>query len=176
VHPDRPAGAALLVALEAEFRDKRTWETLYKMIMALGASGYVDALPILLGLCDRDLEFMVTLALGDAIVRLGGVQNGDAAPLINLLATGNAAAIEGGLRAVAILRLRLPVEEVRQIVQFVSQPANHRARFWAAAAAADWPREVITDFLQDCTHDAFESTRRAARAALQGKYLSWRVL
>ncbi|WP_305815346.1 HEAT repeat domain-containing protein [Photobacterium leiognathi] len=41
---NKDAGPALLEALKNELKDKRTWETQYQMIMALGESGHTDGL------------------------------------------------------------------------------------------------------------------------------------
>ena len=44
----KEAGPALLAALKNELKDKRTWETQYQMIMALGESGYTESLEFLI--------------------------------------------------------------------------------------------------------------------------------
>ena len=72
---DPAAGPALTAALDAEIADKRTWETQYQMIMALAESGVHDVLPLLREVAAMDLEPMVLIAVGDALVRLGDIDN-----------------------------------------------------------------------------------------------------
>ncbi|MEE8625083.1 MAG: HEAT repeat domain-containing protein [Acidiferrobacterales bacterium] len=64
----KTAGQALLDALQKEVRDPRTWETQYQMVMAIGESGYTDALPFLCELASGcDDESMVGVGLGDGL-------------------------------------------------------------------------------------------------------------
>ena len=67
----KEAGPALLAALKNELKDKRTWETQYQMIMALGESGYTESLEFLIQLAGQEFEAtMVYVAIGDSIIRL----------------------------------------------------------------------------------------------------------
>ena len=64
------AGPAIVNALRKEIQDPRTWETQYQMIMALGECRYEPSIPLLLDLSARKHEYMVFVAIGDALVRL----------------------------------------------------------------------------------------------------------
>ena len=73
---DARAAPAVRTALAQEVRDPRTWETQYQMIMALGATGDEADVQVLKALAlDEREATMVNMALGDALVRLGGWQS-----------------------------------------------------------------------------------------------------
>jgi hypothetical protein len=173
---DKNAGPALAEALAREVQDRRTWETQYQMIMALGESDYRPALPLLEQLRALDLEPMVRVALGDAWVRLARTPDGGAAPVLDILKEGDIHLAEGALRAVAMLRLALTSEAVERILDYASRPENAKVRFWVAAAAPGWSGPVVDSFLRSCTHDTLADTRRAAEAALRREYLRWNPL
>lgn len=178
------AGAALLAALHDEIRDPRTWETQYQIIMALGECGYTAALPYLEELATQAFEAtMVSVALGDAIVRLGRSYSEDATPVTRLIGTGNLGLIEGALQAVAMLHLRLNEAAVDQVVAFASaQPRptqrheGESIRRWTAAAAAGWKSPAVLAFLNECLPTSDQQLQRAVMAALQGKYVKWSPL
>src|SRR5213595_3632573 len=84
---DPGACPELLMALEKEVLDPRTWETQYQMVMALGECGCSSALPALEQLAEQvtegkgALEPMVYTAVGDALVRLGRKHDNDPLPV-----------------------------------------------------------------------------------------------
>jgi HEAT repeat protein len=174
-HP--AAGPPLLEALRRELNDPRTWETQYQMIMALGECQYQKALPLLRDLASQPLfHSMVLVAVGDALLRLSRRAPDDPAPLLEIMSTAKAPVIEGALRAVAMLRLKLDDHAVRTIIQYASKPENEPRRFWVAAAAPGWRGLDVEDFLHQCSQSGSEETRRAAAAALKGQYLKWNPL
>lgn len=174
---DPAAGPSLLEALRRELKDPRTWETQYQMIMALGECHCEGALPVLRDLASQPLfHTMVLVAVGDALLRLSRRAPDDPAPLLEILATANAPVIEGALRAVAMLRLKLDEHVVRIVIQYASKPENEARRFWVAAAAAGWRGQDVEDFLHRCSQSGSHETRNAAAAALTGQYLKWRPL
>lgn len=173
---DPTAGPRLLAALEKEIRDVRTWETQYQMIMALAESHYQPAVPFLRSLADQPAEPMVHTATGDALVRIERKFSEDPQPILDLLARKNLPLIEGGLRAVAMLRLKLPHHAIGQIIEFASRPENEQVRFWVAAAAPGWEGPEVSLFLRSCATAKLEETRKAAEAALQKRYLKWSPL
>ncbi len=173
---DPKAGPALLAALENEVRDPRTWETQYHMIMAIGESGCVQAVPFLRRLSTKQLEPMVLTALGDALVRLGRSSEDDPTPLMELLETNNLPLVEGGIRAVAMLHLKPTPDAVHCIINYASRPGNEQVRFWVAAAAPGWAGPEVETFLREGAHDHLADTTEAAEAALQKKYLTWHPL
>ena len=76
------AGPALLDALKRELPDKRTWETQYQMIMALGHCEYREAASLLQILAHEKFEAtMVLVAVGDAYIRLRRRSDNDSVPL-----------------------------------------------------------------------------------------------
>lgn len=100
------AGPYIFEALQKELHDPRTWETQYQMIMAIGECEHQPALPFLRQLSEENFEAtMVYLALGDAIVRLSAETPSDANPVIELLQSKNEMLIDGGLRAMAMMRM-----------------------------------------------------------------------
>jgi len=170
------AGPPLLAALEKEILDVRTWETQYQMIMAIAESGYTPAIPLLRRISDQPVEPMVLTAIGDALVRMERAYPEDPRPILDLLATSNLALVEGGLRAVAILHLKLPEETIRRILDFASQPEHVQVRFWVAAAAPGWDGAAVDEFLRSCMTADLDDTRKAAEAALRKIYLRWSPL
>ncbi len=173
---DKNAGPALAEALAREVQDRRTWETQYQMIMALGESDYRPALPLLEQLRTLDLEPMVRVAIGDASVRLAGSPDGGAASVMDILKNGDTHLAEGALRAAALLRLAPTSEAVERIVDYASRPENTKVRFWVAAAAAGWSGPAVESFLRSCTQDSLADTRRAAEASLRHEHLKWNPL
>jgi len=119
---------------------------------------------------------MVLTAIGDALVRLGRRFPDDPSPLLKLLSSGSVALVEGGIRAVAMLRLKLPYDAVRRIVEHASHPRHSQVRFWVAAAAGGWDGPEVEGFLRACANDGLADTRRAAMAALQKTYIKWNPL
>ncbi len=170
------ACTALTEALIREAKNTRTWETQYHIIMALGESRCTEALPLLNILLTSPLEFMVTLALGDAITRLEFACNNDYKSLINFLRGDNKAALEGALRGVAMLRLKPDDALIEEIVNFVSKTDNENLRFWVAAASSEWNTPVVSTFLENCLGSSCEETRKAADAAIRKQYLNWQPL
>jgi hypothetical protein len=144
--------------------------------MALGESGYSEALPHLRELADRDFEATAVYgALGDAIVRLGRRSRDDPTPVHDILHAGNCMLIDGAFRAVAMLRLTLDQPTIDAIVAHVADlDLGDGHRFWVAAAAAGWSGPAVERFLDDCICSPREDVRTAAEASRQGKYRRWR--
>ncbi|MFC8594148.1 HEAT repeat domain-containing protein [Streptomyces atroolivaceus] len=172
------AGPALLLALQREVLDLRTWETQYQMAMALGACGHRPAVPFLSDLTQRPLEAtMVYVALGDSIVRLRGAEEGVSVPVRWCLDSGTPMLADGALRAVAMLRAVPDPETVDYILDFLAPLNSHDGlRFWAAAAAAGWPGERVRAFLERCEAGPRTDVADAAATSLEGKYQTYRPL
>jgi HEAT repeat protein len=175
---DPTAGPALLAALQKEIQDPRAWETQYQLIMAVGESGYRPAVPNLWALAGETFEAtMVYVAIGDAIVRLGRETADDAAPVLAVMKTGNPMLIDGAFRAVAMMRLRLNPPALGGIIDYAASLApDHYNRFWVAAAAPGWEHPKLAAFLAACAVGPREDVRKAARAAQEKRYLTWRPL
>lgn len=170
---DPRAQDALLAALETEIQDPRTWETQYQIIMALGTSGARSALPLLHEILTMPLEPMVHLSAGDALVRLS--DDPDAA-LVAAIQSRSLFRIEGAIRAAAMMHPTLSTPTVDIVITFASQPEHAQVRFWVAAGAAGWRGGAVETFLKACVRDGDAETQRAARAALEGRYLKWNPL
>lgn len=166
-------GPAILQSIEQEIRDPRTWETQYQMIMALAESDYTAAVPFLETLISRPLTPMVMTAIGDALIRLNDCTTDASKRVSTIMSSGNVALTEGAVRAVAMLRLKLSPAVIRQIIEFASHPENEQVRFWIAAAAPGWEGPEVEKFLHECLTAKLAETRKAAKAALQKKYLKW---
>lgn len=175
---DGRAGPALLSALKSEVEDSRTWETQYQMVMALGECGYKDSLPYLVELSGRPFEAtMVYVALGDAILRLSRSTPNDVSAVFELISTGNEMLIDGGLRAMAMLRLVPSASEITRLVEFVERyELNHHLRFWVLAAAPGWAGQKLEQFVTSCTASKRQDIARAATCAQEKKYETWRPL
>ncbi|MDO6388484.1 HEAT repeat domain-containing protein [Uliginosibacterium sp. 31-12] len=172
------AGPALLDALKKEVEDTRTWETQYQIVMALGECEYKDALPYLVALSGCSFEAtMVYMALGDAIVRLSRAHPNDISSVFDLIGTGNEMLIDGGLRAVAMLRLVPDESEISKLLEFVEHyDLNHHLRFWVLAAAPGWNGQKLEQFVEKCATSTRQDIAQAASLAHEKKYKKWQPL
>ncbi|WP_031007181.1 hypothetical protein [Streptomyces sp. NRRL F-5727] len=168
---DATAGPALLDALRREVGRRRTWETQYEMIMALGLCGHLPAAGFLAELAGRPTEDdAVHLALGDAIVRLRSPEEGFAAPLEWCLDQGDPSLADGALRAVAALGGVPDGRTVDRVLDFLEPLDPYDGlRYWAAVAAAGWPGERVRAFLEACAAGPRADVADAAATALGGR-------
>jgi HEAT repeat protein len=175
---DPLAGPALLHALKRELLDKRTWETQYQMVMALGHCGYKEAIPLLHILAYEQIEHaMVLVAVGDAYIRLVRASEDDSKPLFDIFAIRNDnALLDGALRAVAMLRMKFGDDCAARIIDTVVARKQESLWFWAAAACPGWSGAAVEAFLDQCLQSGREDIKTAAGAAKQKKYLKWNPL
>lgn len=166
-------GPPVLEALQKEVQDPRTWETQYQMIMALADSQYKPAHAFLKAVDRQRPEPMVSLAIGDALMRLSDDREQQ---LLEILSSGEPFLTEGALRSAVMLHLEFSPPTIERILKLAGEPGNEALAFWTAAAAAGWPHELCNNFLQECTQSNRAETRKAARAAMKGKYLRWHPL
>lgn len=175
----RDTGSALLDALKNELKDKRTWETQYQMIMALGEAGYTDSLDFLIQLSTQEFEAtMVYVAIGDAITRLDISQNGNINYSMKIFSsTSNSMLADGILRAIAMLQLIPENTHINKIIKYgLNLEIEDNSRVWIAAASPNWPKDATKIFLNECKTSENQQTKRAAEAALNNKYLKWSPL
>jgi hypothetical protein len=175
----KEAGRALLAALQTELKDRRTWETQYQMIMALGESGYTESLDFLLQLAEQHFEAtMVYVAIGDAITRLDLSRHGNINNSIKIFfGTNNAMLIDGILRSIAMLRFTPERNAIDKIINYgLNLNLEDNSRVWIAAAAPGWPPQTTKRFLEECMTSENQQIKRAAEAALKNKYLKWSPL
>ncbi|MGW0359341.1 hypothetical protein ACWDXV_34560 [Nocardia nova] len=172
---DPTAAARIRTALEHEVLDKRTWETQYQLIMALGTTGGGADVELLkkLALQPRSAT-TVNAALGDAIVRLGRDADNDPAPALWCLQQDVELLADGALRAVAMLRLKFPDSAVDAVLDYAEanfHDLNHKfLAYWPAVAAAGWSGPRVRMFLTRCSQDSREIIAAAATDALNGCY------
>jgi hypothetical protein len=173
------AGPALLSTLMNELKDPRTWETQYQMIMALGHSGYTEAIPLLQILAHEKFagRTMVLVAIGDALVRLTRTSDTDATPVLNVLAIGNDGLLhDGALRAVAMLRMRFNEVETRDVIRAVDLAESESRKFWLIAACPGWTGPEVDRFIEQCLLSSRADVRAAAADAKLKRYRKWRPL
>ena len=181
---DAAAGSALLAALRREVQDRRTWETQYQMVMALGECGYEPALPYLKELARQPFEAtMVYVALGDALVRLGRRLADDAGPVLEVMRMGNGQLTEGAFRAMAMLRMKPDREAIGAIIRHVNEcerdpynTAGVSLRFWVTAAAAGWDSSEVERFVEASATGQRSDVMEAAMASRQKLYREWSIL
>jgi hypothetical protein len=172
------AGPFILEALQNELKDARAWETQYQMIMAIGECEYKKALPFIKEISEKDFEAtMVYMAIGDAIVRLSKINDSDAKPVIELFASGNTMLIDGGLRAMAMVRMVPSDSQISEIIKFVSTySVDDGMRFWVIAASPGWSGAEVDDYLAECGKSARSEFRKAVDLAINKKYKKWQPL
>ncbi|NRQ33713.1 HEAT repeat domain-containing protein [Nonomuraea sp. NN258] len=176
---DPAAVPALLAALRREVEKRRTWETQYQMIMALGMCGDDRALPFLKDLAvSRKPAYAATYAaLGNAIVRLGRSSDRDTSPIFWCLELDDDHLTDGAFRAMAMLRMVPDDDDISRILRFVEQrdPID-MLRVWPAAAAAGWPREIVHDFLLRCAESGRRDLEEVAKLSISREYRDYQTL
>jgi HEAT repeat protein len=168
------AGPFLLEAIKNEIKDSRTWETQYQIIMAIGECDFKEALPYLIELSKKPFEAtFVYTAIGDAIVRLSN-NNEYAKAAVQLFDTQNESLIDGGLRAIAMMRIVPTQQEVSQIIKFVSKfDRDDGIRFWVIAACPGWSGSEVDAFIEDSMKSTRSDFKVATELAKQKKYKKW---
>lgn len=174
----KKAGPALLAALKNELKDKRTWETQYQIIMAMGESGYTDSLEFLLQLAKQEFEAtMIYIAIGDAITTLEQPHDPDLKSLSQWIDQDKKSLIEGAIRSLAINKIIPSDNLIKKIISCAEKPDSRNLDFWVSAASPGWPANLTEPFLKNCLeHSQTDDTKKAAKAALKGKYLNWNPL
>jgi hypothetical protein len=172
------AGPFLLSRLKIEVQDTRTWETQYQLIMAIGECEYLEALPFLENLSTQTLEAtMVYVGIGDALVRLQQQGHENIAPVFTLMKSGNEMLIDGGLRAMAMLKMVPSDDDIQKILNFASKFNNeHGIRFWPLAASAGWSGKHVEKYISQCAKSKREDLQTAAKFALEKRYYNWNPL
>ncbi|MFC4455280.1 HEAT repeat domain-containing protein [Deinococcus sonorensis] len=175
---DPSAGPALLAALEQEIQDPRTWETQYQMIMALGESDVISAIPLLQTIAHTPREAtMVFVATGDALIRLAACQKQTDAVWHSLVHQRHEDVISGALRGTHMAHLPVREETVMAIMTTLQDyPSDHPIMFWAATAAWRWTVPAAHHLLTTLASSPRADIQKAARQALQGKAVKHHVL
>ncbi|MEO0037477.1 MAG: hypothetical protein RIQ59_688 [Bacteroidota bacterium] len=173
------AGVFLLEALKKEVLDKRNWEVQYQLIMAIAQNNYYHALPFLKTLINADIETMTKIGLGDAISRLEYQYEDVLTTLPWAIENKESSIVQGGIRSLALMHsITISENLILKIIDFANKPENTDLIFWTCAASAGWRNEKAYDFLEKCLKDnsSPDETKKAASAALKGKFLKWNIL
>lgn len=170
-------GSVLLAILKKELKDKRTWETQYQMIMALGESEYTESLDFLVQLAKQKFEATILyIAIGDTVTTLELINNPSPASLTKWIENDKKELVDGCLRSLAMHHIVPSDDCIQKIIAYVSLQKNQDLNFWTIAATPGWPRSLTKDFLEQAMTGDSEDTKKAATAALNGKYLKWNPL
>lgn len=167
----------LIEALEKEFKSPKAWETQYHMIMAIGNTKDKTSLDYLYSLIKpNDYPHMVNLAIGDAVTRLENHLDINFTTLQKAIDNNNIPIAEGAFRAIALLKLNIGQKLIERIIKFVSASEHEHLKFWPSAAAPAWSGGSVILFLESCVSSEHKDTSKAAKAALQKKYIKWNPL
>jgi len=172
------AGSLILSAIETEIQDTRTWETQYHMIMALSDSSYCDALAYLKKLSLKShSSTMVDLAIGHAITNLEFIKFGEIKSLQEWMTSKKTMLLEGAFRALTMHRITPNNEVIKDSIKYAADSKNDGLIFWLTAATPKWPKKLTISFLTFYAKGALlNDIKKAAEAALNGKYLKWKPL
>ncbi|EIJ0971161.1 hypothetical protein LH716_004252, partial [Vibrio vulnificus] len=85
--------------------------------------------------------------------------------------------IEGAIRSLAINKTTPSNKLIKKIISYAEKPDSRNSVFWISAASPGWPENLTESFLKDCLeHSEIDDKKKAAKAALKGKYLNWNPL
>ena len=180
---DPGAGPALLEALEKELRDRRTWETQYQMVMALGYCLYQGASDFLESLSHDDQNEVVRTAIGDALFRLSGGAGGDLSRAVSFVDRGDPELIHGAFQAMAMERV-IPDDEgqARRLLDYACSlelGENDWAAIWLLRTVPGWPQvwaEPLIDRWSTVEFRRDQQIHGAVELARQRKYYKWSPL
>ncbi|MFP3599209.1 hypothetical protein [Chryseobacterium sp. SIMBA_029] len=148
--------------------DKRTWETQYEMIKALGSIEFKKAIEEIEQIVRTNIPHdMITMASGTTYVQLKRKSIHDAAPVLELLEFGSISVIDGALLALAIDQMKPNENEIRKILSYCKDINKHKDRIghefglidsrqYLAIACANWDIELTKDFLNHCIDTAYD--------------------
>jgi hypothetical protein len=176
-----------------ERQDKRTWETQWAMINALGAIDYKKSLDIITEIVKENIPHdTITSGAARAYVRLKRKSINDGKPVLELLNFGSYSVIGGALEALAYDQMMPDNETIEKIIKICWDIHKHKdrvgleyglgdRRIYLAIACANWDRNLTEAFLNHCietsTHiDSFgdevqdERLITVSENSLKGKY------
>lgn len=182
---DQRAGEALLAALQVELSIPDAWASQYRMILALGFCRHSPAEPLLWDLASRDLEHTTLyIGVGDALVRIAAAEGFAEERMMAVLRGCRYSVVGGALCALALLKVVPTEEHIQEILGIAEDPAAREETKdspsdpaglmrWAAVAAANWPKELVTPFLERALLVDDSRLRMAAGDALKGRARKW---
>ena len=179
------AGPALIQALEKEIQDKRTWSTQYHLILAIGHSGFMEALQILMELAQQEFEAtIIYMGLGDSIFRLSVLSKSNEETLNAIYSFDKFRRTYGAFRALALMKLLPKDNVIKRIIEIGSDPKGAEIvqgypddetglRKWVASASAGWKAELKNEFLADCEKIKDQHLLMAVENSRKNKYVKW---
>jgi HEAT repeat protein len=179
---DATAGPALVVALENELNDERTWETQYQMVMAIGHCNYTDALPFVESLVVRRLGGMVDIAIGDTLLRLSRQHENDAARAIEFIDAENQLLTHGAMQAIAMLRMLPGDTTMKRLIDHglsLNLGEDDWTVIWLLRAVPGWPGQLVSQLLNKWGAVPFlqqQQIHGAVDLARKNKYYKWSPL
>jgi hypothetical protein len=146
--------------------------------MAIGECEYFEALQFLEDLSNQKFEAtMVYVGIGDALIRLKQQGRENIEPVFALMKSGNEMLIDGGFRAMAMLKMVPSDRDIQRIIKFTSKfNKEHCLRFWPLAASAGWSGKYVENFIEQCAKSKRQDLQQAAKFASESKYYNWNPL
>ncbi len=114
---------------------------------------------------------MVRLALSDAI----RIEQDDSF-LINAIELKDKELVEGAIRAIALEHKKLSNSKILKLLNFLESINDTETVFWLAAGAPGWDHSEIKANLIKWAESENYDLSRAAKSALDKKYLNWSIL
>lgn len=153
---------------------KKTWETQYQMVMAIGESQCIDCRESLYQILQSvSIEPMVKMAISDAITRI----ENSTAFLIKTISTSNDIDhIEGALRAIVILKLPLPEHIIIYLTNLIEPLQNRDTKFWLAAGAVTWKSTFLKGYLHKWENSKNIHLANASKNSLENKTTKFSIL
>jgi hypothetical protein len=175
-------GDQLYAAYLKEKEDKRTWETQYEMVKALGLIDYKKSLEnIYETVRQNEPHDMITVGASLAYIRLKRKSLSDSAPVLELLEFGRISVIAGVVMVLAIDKMIPDNDAIEKIIKICWDLHRHKDvtphdmddRKYLAIACANWDKNLVKDFLNHCIETAKENDnnlREVSQNSLKGKY------
>lgn len=165
---------SLLVEALTRLADRPvSWETTYKLVLAVGATGDASAIDFVRALVTRVLPVVKT-AIGHALVLLGSRHRTLDAVLADLPRAADPFLLDGVMRGLAVEQATVSDDVANSLLQRVMAGPTENY-FWAAVACHRWLHlPVAVEFLTVRAARAGTSeTREAAALSLAGKTRRW---
>lgn len=176
------AGSNLLVALEKEVKNRKTWETQYQMIMALGYCGYRESFSFLESLSKKENVGMVQMALGNSLFRLSHVSN-SIEKVIDFIEENDHYLVCGALQVIAEEKIIPSSNEIDLIIDYgyslSSDYAECTCAVWLLRSFPGWPIEKVDPLIDHFSSNSYPEQRlidESLEFARQREYRSWAIL
>lgn len=165
---------SLLVEALARLADRPvSWETTYKLVLAVGATGDASAIDFARSLLPRSLPAVRT-AIGHALVLLGSRHRTLDAVLADLPRAAHPFLLDGVMRGLGVEHATVSDDVATSLLRRVMAGPTEDY-FWAAVACHRWLHlPIAVEFLTTLAAPAgTPETREAAALSLAGKTRRW---